>query len=82
MKFVCARQVDDLGRVVIPIEVYRLLGVRRGTKIDISHDDGTVVLEVHRARCYVCGLEHDMRQFKGKHVCSSCLAEMIRLKES
>jgi len=36
------RKIDDLGRVVIPAEMRRILGVREGDQLEISLEDDHV----------------------------------------
>ena len=71
-----ARKVDDLGRVVLPVEMRRALGLNAGDEVDISLDDGTVVLRKVEARCTFCGRADDLRAFRGRQVCASCSAEL------
>ncbi len=40
-----SRKVDELGRIVIPIEVRKELGIKDGESLDISVIDNKIVLE-------------------------------------
>ncbi len=42
-----ARKVDELGRVVIPVELRRTLGIAEGTALDFHVDGETIVLRKH-----------------------------------
>ncbi|PEA01708.1 AbrB/MazE/SpoVT family DNA-binding domain-containing protein [Bacillus cereus] len=50
-----ARKVDELGRVVIPVELRRTLGITEGTALDFHIDDENIVLRKHEKSCFVTG---------------------------
>ncbi|QWH10326.1 AbrB/MazE/SpoVT family DNA-binding domain-containing protein [Bacillus mycoides] len=50
-----ARKVDDLGRVVIPVELRRTLGIAEGTSLDFHVDGENIVLRKHEKSCFVTG---------------------------
>ncbi|ARJ23828.1 AbrB family transcriptional regulator [Bacillus mycoides] len=50
-----ARKVDDLGRVVIPVELRRTLGITEGTALDFHVDGENVVLRKQEKSCFVTG---------------------------
>lgn len=50
-----ARKVDELGRVVIPVELRRTLGIAEGTALDFHADGGNIVLRKHEKSCFVTG---------------------------
>jgi transcriptional pleiotropic regulator of transition state genes len=72
-----ARKVDELGRVVLPVEMRRALGINAGDEVDMGVDDGAIVLRKVEARCTFCGgggEESALRAFRGRQVCASCAA--------
>jgi transcriptional pleiotropic regulator of transition state genes len=71
-----ARKVDDLGRVVLPVEMRRLLGLTAGDEVDISLDDNAIVLRKVESRCIFCGTGDGLRAFRGRQVCGSCAGEL------
>jgi len=71
-----ARRIDQLGRVVVPVELRRLLGIREGDLLDIRAQDGHIVLDRIEPSCIFCGEVSTLRERHGKHVCSTCLAEL------
>ena len=71
-----ARKVDELGRIVLPVEIRRALGLATGDELDISLDEGTVVMRKVEARCTFCAGSDDLRAFRGRQVCASCAAEL------
>jgi len=71
-----ARKVDELGRIVLPVEMRRALGLGPGDEVDIALDDSAIVMRKVEARCTFCGQTDDLRAFRGRQVCSSCAAEL------
>ncbi|PDZ29176.1 AbrB family transcriptional regulator [Bacillus toyonensis] len=50
-----ARKVDELGRVVIPVELRRTLGIAEGTALDFHVDGENIILRKHEKSCFVTG---------------------------
>lgn len=50
-----ARKVDELGRVVIPVELRRTLGIAEGTALDFHVDGENIMLRKHEKSCFVTG---------------------------
>ena len=70
------RRVDELGRIVIPMELRRTLGINVKDPISISVEGERIILEKHRDSCVLCGCMDDIRQVKGRAICSGCLTEI------
>ena len=68
------RRVDDLGRIVIPMELRRTLGIRVEDQISISVEGERIILEKYRASCVICGSEKEIRTVKDRAVCEDCIA--------
>lgn len=66
------RKVDELGRVVLPVELRRTLDIEEKDPIEISLDGDKVILRKYHAVCIFCGGEKDLREFNGKRVCRKC----------
>jgi transcriptional pleiotropic regulator of transition state genes len=71
-----ARKVDDLGRIVLPIELRRQLGIRAGDELDIAVDGNTVMLHKIESRCIFCDSLVDLRGYREKQVCKNCVSEL------
>lgn len=69
------RRVDELGRVVIPKELRRTLGIDNGDPIEIFMDGDKIVLRKYVPGCVFCENGVDTTYFKGKVVCKSCLED-------
>jgi transcriptional pleiotropic regulator of transition state genes len=70
------RRVDELGRVVIPIELRRSLDIAEKDGLEISVDNDRIVLRKYAPACVFCGSEDEVSSFKGKNVCKTCLTAM------
>ena len=71
------RRVDELGRVVIPKELRRTLGIDNGDPMEIFMDGDKIILRKYEPACIFCGNAENTVNFKGKVVCNSCLKEVL-----
>ena len=67
------RKVDELGRIVLPIELRRLLDIEEKDSLEIYVDDDSIVLKKYVPACIFCGSASDIYSFKGKKICGDCL---------
>ncbi len=70
------RKVDELGRVVLPIELRRSLDIEEKDALEIYVEDNTIILKKYEPDCIFCGNARDVINFKGKNICTACLKEM------
>jgi len=70
------RKVDELGRVVIPIELRRTLEIAEKDSLEIYVDGEQIILKKYAPACIFCGQAKNVQQFKGKNICPACLKEM------
>lgn len=70
------RRVDELGRVVIPIELRRLYGIDEKDALEIWTDDDKILLRKYQPLCVFCGSGSDVTMYKGKNVCASCVTAL------
>jgi len=67
------RKVDELGRVVLPIELRRTLLIDDKDSIEIFVDGDSIVLKKHQESCYICNNSKGLKSFKGKTICAECI---------
>lgn len=72
------RKVDELGRVVIPIELRRTLGINEKDALEIYVDGEKIILKKYEPACIFCGNAEKVTHYKGKIICSDCLNEVPR----
>ena len=70
------RNIDELGRIVIPIEIRKRLGLGEKDPLEISVKDDTILLARPRFRCVFCGSEAALREHRGRAVCASCVGTL------
>jgi len=70
------RKVDELGRVVLPIELRRSLDIEEKDALEIYVDGNSVILKKYEPDCIFCGNAREVINFKGKNICSACLRDM------
>jgi transcriptional pleiotropic regulator of transition state genes len=70
------RKVDELGRVVIPIELRRTLGIGEKDALEIYVDGERIMLKKYEPACIFCGNAENVTYFKGKIVCRECLKDL------
>lgn len=75
------RRVDELGRVVIPIEIRNQFKIAEKDPIEIYVDGSNIVLKKHEDTCIFCGSTKGLSEYKGKLVCDKCV-EQISKKSS
>lgn len=67
------RRLDELGRVVIPMEVRRNLGIEEKDGLEIFIDSERIILRKYQPVCVFCGRITEGNEFKGKKVCKECM---------
>ena len=70
------RRVDDLGRIVIPIELRNSLNIDNDSELEIFVEKDQIVFQKYNKRCYFCGGCNDLIEFKNKNICKSCIDEL------
>ena len=70
------RKVDELGRIVLPIELRRTLDIAERDPLEIYVDGSSIVLTQYQPACIFCGDSKDIIAYKGKNVCAVCLKEL------
>lgn len=70
------RKVDELGRVVIPIELRRSLDIEIKDALEIFVDEEHIILKKYAPACIFCGQAKGVQQYKGKNICPECREEL------
>lgn len=73
------RKVDELGRIVLPIELRRTLDISEKDSLEIYTDGSSIVLKKYQPACVFCSDSRDTISFHGKNVCPRCYREMQNL---
>ena len=72
------RKVDELGRIVLPIELRRTLDIAERDALEIYVDGASIILKKYQPACIFCGESADVSTFKGKNICADCLQELAK----
>lgn len=71
------RKLDELGRIVIPMELRRTLGISRNDPIEIYTENDIIILKKSQKSCVFCGHSENVKDFKDKAVCADCLRQLM-----
>ncbi|HEY4429527.1 MAG TPA: AbrB/MazE/SpoVT family DNA-binding domain-containing protein [Paenibacillus sp.] len=74
------RRVDDLGRVVIPKELRRTLGIAEGDAMEIFMDGDKIVLKKYSPGCTLCGSLEGIEYISSKPICHPCISKITKLQ--
>lgn len=72
------RKIDELGRIVIPMELRRTLDIKERDPIEIYVDGERIVLIKYKPGCIFCGNTDNVKPFKKTRVCQKCINELKR----
>jgi transcriptional pleiotropic regulator of transition state genes len=72
------RKVDELGRVVLPIELRRTLDIAEKDALEIFVDGSQIILKKYEPACIFCSDAKDVINYKGKNICTNCMKELKR----
>lgn len=73
------RRVDDLGRIVLPIELRRMLDIAERDELEIYMESDHIVLRKYEPACLFCGADRKLVAHNGKNVCRDCVRKMAEL---
>lgn len=75
-----ARKVDDLGRIVLPVELRRLHGIKTGDALEISVDGDAIILRKLATQCVFCTGDSGLGSYRGRAVCAPCRDDLSRAR--
>ena len=70
------RKVDELGRIVLPSELRKSLGIEIKDSLEIYVSGDSIILKKYLPACIFCGEANEVTVFKGKNICSKCLKQL------
>lgn len=76
------RNVDELGRIVIPKEIRKKFNIEIKDPIEIYVDGYSIVLKKYSQNCTFCGNSKDLISYKDKLMCSNCLNNIINKSQN
>lgn len=76
------RRVDELGRVVIPIELRNKFDIKIKDPIEIFVDGTSIVLKKYEPNCIFCGASKNLISYNDKLICEKCIKKVAKKIES
>lgn len=73
------RKMDDLGRVVIPQELRRVMGIHPGDVVELQLENGSLRLRKFDPDCIFCGGRQDLFTYENKQICGECLRKLRKV---
>ena len=70
------RKIDELGRVVLPIELRRKMGIGEKDSLEIYVDGDSIILKKYEPACIFCGSSKNVIEYKEKNVCANCISAL------
>ena len=70
------RKIDELGRIVLPIEIRNTLGIESRDSLEIFVEGDKIVLAKYQPSCLFCGNTENVLYFHGKMICRECLEQL------
>lgn len=67
------RKVDELGRIVLPIELRHTLDISAKDALEIYVDGNSIVLRKYQPACVFCDNAKNVINYKGKNICQNCI---------
>lgn len=73
------RKVDELGRIVLPIELRRTLDISVKDALEIYVDGDAIMLRKYAPSCVFCAESKGVTKYKDKNICTNCLQAIKQL---
>ena len=74
------RKIDELGRVVIPIETRKKFDINEKDSIEIYVDGDSIILKKYEPNCIFCGVnKKNLLNYKDKLICKNCVEKIGQL---
>ena len=86
------RRVDELGRIVLPVELRRILDIKsckeKGSSnksesdaVEIFIDGEDIILRKYNPGCHCCGSTDSLKEVLGLKICPKCLEEFAKARK-
>ena len=70
------RKIDDLGRIVLPRELRKVLEINDRDPIEIFVDGNFIILQKYEPSCIFCASAENVNGYKGKNICGECMRDL------
>jgi len=73
------RRVDELGRVVLPCELRRVMHINDRDALEVYVDGDKIVMKKYEPTCTFTGASEELYDFHGRKVSKTAIGEMAKL---
>ncbi|MBR6633466.1 MAG: AbrB/MazE/SpoVT family DNA-binding domain-containing protein [Clostridia bacterium] len=73
------RAIDELGRIVVPIEYRNQLDIKSGDLLRMELDGEGIVIKKNTPSCIFCGAENALTKHQGKTICINCIRDISKI---
>ena len=70
------RPIDEVGRIVLPIEIRNTMDIKSKDPLEIFVDDDKIILKKYQPACIFCGNASNVEFYKGKLICKDCIEDI------
>ena len=70
------RKIDELGRLVIPIEIRKALDINEKDSLGISLNGDSIFIKKEKKSCVFCNSHLELKSFFEKNICRSCIEKL------
>jgi len=70
------RKIDDLGRMVIPIELRKTMNISKKDPMEIFVDDDKIILKKYEPGCEICDSMKNLVEYEGHEICTDCINKL------
>ena len=70
------RKIDDLGRMVIPIELRKTMNINKKDPVEIFVDEENIILRKYEPACIFCNSTADNLEYEGRIICRDCIEKL------
>ncbi len=72
------RKVDELGRIVLPVELRRTLDIAERDELEIYMENERIILQKYESSCVFCSNTRGLIPYRGKNVCTECVRNLMK----
>lgn len=70
------RRIDELGRIVLPVELRRTLGLDVHEPVEVFVEEDSIILRKYQPNCIFCGSSKNVTHFRSKGICLECRRQL------
>ncbi len=68
------REIDSVGRIVIPMQLRKELGLlEKGSALELFCDGKQIIAKKPVKDCTFCKSNDNLVEFEGKYICQACI---------